>query len=139
MNLLKLTTWEFAIRLMRHFKFCPGQVRLPDVSFVSWTKLPNRELPAETVASLVPDLTAEVLTGSNTRQEMERKRRDDFAGGVRMVWQINPDAQTAEVFTAVDQVTPIGPDGELDGGDVLPGFKLSLKKLFERAGKRRGS
>lgn len=120
-------------------RILPKQVRLPDVSFVSWTKLPGRELPADSIAAIIPDLAVEVLSGSNTRQEMERKRRDYFTGGVRLVWQIDPDAQTAEVFTAVDQVTPIGPEGELDGGDVLPGFKLSLKKLFERAGKRRQS
>src|SRR5438128_6631115 len=54
----------------------PRQVRLPDASFVPWAKLPNRELPDEAVAALVPDLAAEVLSESNTRQEMERKRRD---------------------------------------------------------------
>jgi hypothetical protein len=55
------------------------------------------------------------------------------------VWQIDPDTLTAEVFTGPDDPTTIGPDGELDGGDVLPGFRLSLRKLFERADKRRGS
>jgi Uma2 family endonuclease len=106
---------------------------------VSWTKLPNRELPAESVASLVPDLAVEVLSESNTRREMERKRKDYFTAGVRLVWQIDPDTHTAEVFTKPDDPATIGPDGELDGADVLPGFRLSLARLFERAGRRRAT
>jgi Uma2 family endonuclease len=121
------------------FRILPRQVRLPDASFVSWTKLPNRELPAESVASLVPDLAVEVLSESNTRREMERKRKDYFTAGVRLVWQIDPDTHTAEVFTKPDDPATIGPDGELDGADVLPGFRLSLARLFERAGRRRAT
>jgi Uma2 family endonuclease len=117
----------------------PKQVRLPDVSFVPWSKLPNRELPAESIAGLVPDLAAEVLSKSNTRREMERKRRDYFTAGVRLVWQIDPDSRTARVYTAAEQYTDIPQDGVLDGADVLPGFKLPLAQLFDRAGKRRGS
>jgi Uma2 family endonuclease len=120
-------------------RILPRQVRLPDVSFVSWTKLPNRELPAESIAALVPDLAVEVLSESNTRREMERKRRDYFTAGVRLVWQIDPDTQTAEVFIGPEPPTVVGPDGELDGSDVLTGFRLSLKRLFERAGRRHGS
>src|SRR5437660_867827 len=59
-------------------RILPKQVRLPDVSFVSWAKLPNHELPAESIAGLVPDLAAEVLSKSNRPREMERKRRDYF-------------------------------------------------------------
>jgi Uma2 family endonuclease len=120
-------------------RILPRQVRLPDVSFVSWTKLPNRELPAESIAALVPDLAIEVLSESNTRREMERKRQDYFTAGVQLVWQIDPDTRTAEVFNGPETFTSIGPDGELDGADVLPGFRLSLARLFERAGRRRGS
>jgi hypothetical protein len=39
----------------------PHLVRIPDVSFVSWKKLPDRELPAEPIPDLVPDLAVEVL------------------------------------------------------------------------------
>jgi Uma2 family endonuclease len=116
----------------------PGIVFLPDVSFVSWKKFPNRELPAEQFAALPPDLAVEVLGPNNTRAEMLRKRREYFAAGARLVWQIDAEAHTAEVFTAVEVSTVVPADGILDGGDVLPGFQLSLARLFERAGRRRG-
>lgn len=111
-------------------RILPDQIRLPDVSFVSWTKLPNRELPEGEIASLIPDLAVEVLSPSNTRREMERKRKDYFAGGVRLVWQIDPDTKTAEVYTAPDTFIAVPADGELDGGDVLPGFTLAVKEIF---------
>lgn len=119
-------------------RILPGQVRLPDVSFVSWASLPNRELPSESVAGVIPDLAVELLSPGNTKREMTRKRRDYFAAGVKVVWQIDPDSKTAEVDTGPEQSTQIGCDGELTGCDVLPGFRLSIKQLFERAGRRRG-
>ncbi|HZV06338.1 MAG TPA: Uma2 family endonuclease [Gemmataceae bacterium] len=117
----------------------PRRVRLPDVSFVSWNKLPNRELPAEPIADLVPDLAVEVLSEGNTPREMETKRREYFEGGSHLVWEIDPDTHTARVYTNPDQFQEIGPDGSLDGGDVLPGFTLSLARLFARAGRQRGA
>jgi Uma2 family endonuclease len=113
-----------------------GMVRLPDVSFVSWDKLPDRLLPAEAIASLVPDLAVEVLSESNTRGEMARKRREYFTAGVRLVWEIDPETETAQVFTSADEPVEVPADGSLDGGDVLPGFVVSLRRLFERAGRR---
>jgi Uma2 family endonuclease len=115
-----------------------GMIRLPDLSFVSWDKLPDRLLPAEAIASLVPDLAVEVLSESNTRREMARKRREYFTAGVRLVWEIDPETETAQVFTAADQPVEVPSDGSLDGGDVLPGFVVSLRRLFERAGRRVG-
>jgi Uma2 family endonuclease len=119
-------------------RILPDQVRLPDVSFVSWDRLPNRELPAESVAALIPDLAVEVLSPGNTIREMARKRLDYFAAGVKVVWQIDPESKSAEIYSAPEQFTRVNLDGHLDGGNVLPGFQLSLKQLFERAGRRRG-
>jgi Uma2 family endonuclease len=115
-----------------------GMVRMPDLSFVSWDKLPDRLLPAEAIASLVPDLAVEVLSESNTQGEMARKRREYFTAGVRLVWEIDPETETAQVFTSANEAVDVPADGSLDGGDVLPGFVVSLRRLFERAGRRAG-
>jgi len=48
------------------------------------------------------------------------------------VWIIDPETRTAEAYTAPDQKTAIPANGALDGGDVLPGFRLPLAKLFEK-------
>src|SRR2546426_3992984 len=53
-------------------KFAKGQVRIPDVSFISWDRLPGRKPPSEPVPEILPDLIVEVLSKSNTAGEMAR-------------------------------------------------------------------
>ncbi|MCH8045335.1 MAG: Uma2 family endonuclease [Planctomycetes bacterium] len=117
-------------------RILPEQVRIADVAFIRWERFPNGKLPHEPVPALAPDLAIEVLSKGNTEPEMHRKLRDYFAAGVRLVWYIDPESQTATAYTAADQSTAIGRDGVLDGGDVLPGFTLSLTELFAKAGPR---
>lgn len=118
-------------------RLLPGLVRIPDVSFISWDKLPNRALPPEPIPDLVPDLAIEVLSAGNTADEMRRKLREYFKVGVRLVWLIDPATRTAEVYTGARKKTAITAAESLDGGTVLPGFRLNLQKLFTRAGRRR--
>lgn len=112
------------------------EVPVPDVSFVSWERLPDRKLPEEPAPGVVPDLAVEVLSRDNTAAEMDRKLRDYFAAGTRLVWYIDPPTRSARVYTAVDQGTRIDESRALSGGEVLPGFKLSLAELFARADRR---
>jgi Uma2 family endonuclease len=118
-------------------RLAPGQVRLPDVSFVSWDRFPGRRLPRQPIPDLAPDLAVEVLSPGNTEAEMARKLRDYFAAGCRLVWYVYPDDRTVRVHTDPGTVRTLRGDDVLDGGDVLPGFRLSLREWFERAGPRR--
>ena len=112
----------------------PRQVRVPDVCFISWKHFPNRKLPDEPIPQLAPDLAIEVLSEGNTEREMQRKLRDYFAAGVRLVWYIDPRTRSARSYTAEDQFVEVSEGGALSGGDVLPGFELRLKELFDKAG-----
>lgn len=113
----------------------PRLVRIPDVSFISWDQIPDGEFPNEPVPHLYPDLAVEVLSRSNTPGEMTLKVSEYFEAGSRLVWIIDPETQTAEVYTAPDECRRLKATQSLDGGGVLPGFKLPLKELF--ATKRR--
>ncbi len=107
-----------------------GLVRIPDVAFTSWDRLPNRKRPKEPIPELAPDLAVEVLGKSNTKAEMKKKLGEYFAAVVRLVWMIDPRKRTARVYTAVNQSVLIKEEESLDGGDVLPGFVLPLSDLF---------
>lgn len=112
-------------------KLFAGLVRIPDVAYASWSRLPGGKVPSEPVPLLAPDLTVEILSPSNTPQEMARKRREYFKSGVRLVWIIDLDARNASIYTAADQQPPIVSESQsLDGGEVLPGFTLPLRDLF---------
>jgi Uma2 family endonuclease len=114
-------------------RILPTQVRVPDVSFISWDKFPDRRLPDRPVPRLAPDLAIEVLSPSNTEAEMWRKLHDYFAAGVRLVWYIDPRARSARAYTAADDCIELGAQDSLSGGEVLPGFELPLKELFANA------
>jgi Uma2 family endonuclease len=109
-----------------------GLVRIPDVSFVSWSQLPERYYPTEPIPDLAPDLAVEVLSEGNTAGEMKQKVKEYFDAGVRLVWLIDPATRTATVYTSPDDSRRLTEGDVLDGGDVLPGFRLPLKQLFAR-------
>ena len=111
-------------------RLAPGLVRIPDVAFISWSRLPSRRVPTEPIPDLAPDLAVEVLSAGNTPGEMARKRQDYFAAGVQVVWQVDPNTRTVEVFTAPDQSMVLHEAQTLAGGTVLPDFTLPLQELF---------
>src|SRR6266852_3156637 len=77
-----------------------GLIRIPDLSFISWDRLPSERLPDDAISGIVPDLVVEVLSKGNTRREMERKLREYFERGVRLVWLVDPKTQTAREYTS---------------------------------------
>jgi Uma2 family endonuclease len=107
-----------------------GTVRAPDVSFISWDRMPKRRRPSKPIPALSPDLAIEVLSKSNTKKEMIRKRKEYFRSGTRLVWEINPRNQSVRVYTAIDQFSDLSAADTLTGDPVLPGFKLPLAQLF---------
>jgi Uma2 family endonuclease len=109
-----------------------GLVRIPDVSFISWERLPGRVLPRAPIPQLAPDLAVEVLSAADTEAEMSRKIREYFAAGCLLVWIIDPEARTVTVYTAPTQSTTLTEGDMLDGGSVLPGFTLVLTELFAK-------
>jgi Uma2 family endonuclease len=122
--------------LMRLF---PGLVRMPDVAFISWERYPKKKRRRGEIPTVVPDLVVEVLSRDNTRKEMARKLEEYFRAGVRLVWYVDPSKRTVKVCTALDRSTLLREDQTLDGGDVLPGFSLSIRDWFaeaERTGPR---
>jgi Uma2 family endonuclease len=109
-----------------------GRIRFPDTGFVSWDRVPGGEIPEDAILDAVPDLVVEVISKGNTPREMELKLTDYFSRGVQLAWYIYPKTETAVVYTSPDRAKTIGKDGVLEGGKVLPGFRLPIKKLFAK-------
>lgn len=107
-----------------------GNFRSPDVAFFSWGRMPGRRRPKEPYPRLTPDIAVEVLSLSNTRTEMDRKRTEYFDSGTAEVWEIDPRARTVRVYTAADRGHDLGPADALDGGAILPGLRVPVADLF---------
>jgi Uma2 family endonuclease len=111
-------------------RLAKGLVRIPDVSFVSRSRLPGGKVPHEPIPDLVPDLAVEVLSEGNTEQEMARKLRDYFDSGVELVWFFDPRKRRVDVFTAPDERRVLKGSQMLTGGTVLRGFKVRVEEVF---------
>ena len=111
-------------------RFFAGMVRIPDVAYISWPRIPGRKMPTDPIPTLSPDLAVEILSSSNTPREMQRKRGEYFDAGVRLVWIIDPEARTVVVHTSAAEPVILSAHDVLDGGEVLPGFTLPLGELF---------
>jgi Uma2 family endonuclease len=114
-------------------RLLPGLVRIPDVAFLSWERAPRPGQKHGGIPDVAPDLAVEVLSKSNRRKEMERKLDEYFRAGVRLVWYVDPRRRTVRVYTARHDFETLTTADELDGGDVLPGFRLSIADWFARA------
>ena len=106
-----------------------GGIRLPDVCFVPWDEIPD-PLPDEPIWSGVPALAVEVLSPSNTAAEIDRKIAELFELGTKLIWVIDPPTESAVVSTRGKKPKRVGPGDVLEGGKVLPGFRLPLSDLF---------
>ena len=107
-------------------------IRMPDVAFVSYGRLPEGEARKKPVASWAPDLAVEILSKSNTRKEIDRKRREYFDAGVQLLWVADPRKKTVKVYTSYDECVTLGVADILDGGTVLPGFQLSIGEWYAK-------
>ncbi|MGQ0635882.1 MAG: Uma2 family endonuclease [Planctomycetaceae bacterium] len=113
-------------------RLAPGLVLIPDVSFIARDRLPAGKLPRQPIPSLVPNLAIEILSRGNTREEMRRKVRHYFEAGVELVWIVDANRQTIQVFTSPQQSVVLKSTQTLTGGKVLPGFKLKIRELFAK-------
>jgi len=111
----------------------PDQARSSDAWYISHERLPPGDISEwDKIPSIVPDLAVEVISESNTKAEMDRKLREYFTAGVRLVWYVYPKTETVRVFTGEADYFDIQPPGRVAGGDVLPGFELHTAELFRR-------
>ena len=108
-----------------------GLRRRPDVAFVSRERWPIDEpLPSREAWNVVPDLAVEVISQSNSASDMADKVNDYFRAGVRLVWLFYPRLNIVYVYESASKVTILEAGDELDGGDVVPGFRLPLSAIF---------
>ena len=79
---------------------------------------------------LAPDLAVEVISPSDRLLDLHVKIADYFAAGTRLVWIVEPSTRTVHVYRSPRDLEMIGEDGELTRGDVFPGFRCAVRRVF---------
>lgn len=111
------------------FPDSPRTVRKPDVSFVRQGRFEEDQLPLG-YTHVVPDLVAEVISPSDKYEEVAEKIEEYLRAGVRLVWVISPHNHTIHVYRTNGSVHVLREKDELDGEDVVPGFRYPVRDLF---------
>jgi Uma2 family endonuclease len=113
------------------YALTPQRVRAPDVSFVSADKLAAYGNPQE-FATLAPDLAVEVISPEVKYGYLQRKIRDYFEAGVRLLWIVDPAMQTVTVYRSAVDLRVLTVADTVSGEDVIPEFSCSVTELFAR-------
>jgi Uma2 family endonuclease len=107
----------------------PDTVRGPDVSYYSKERLPlGKRVVGYTDEP--PDLCIEVVSPSNSVEQLKAKAKEFLFAGVRAVWIIDPAKQTVRIITDPLEYRTLEAGAILDGGEVLPGFSCKVADLF---------
>jgi Uma2 family endonuclease len=106
----------------------PDTVRAPDVALVTRERL--AQIPEEGYANLAPDWVAEILSPGDRPGEVLEKVGQWLNAGVRLVWVLDPVRQHARVYRADGTVSIVGQDENLEGEDILPGFRCPLREIL---------
>jgi Uma2 family endonuclease len=107
----------------------PDTVRAADIAFIRRERIPETGIPKNFWAT-APDLAVEVLSPGDTYSEVDEKVEDWLAAGTRAVWIVNPKRRSVTVYRSMTEVTRLSDSDELEGGDVVPGFRCKVSEIF---------
>ncbi len=107
----------------------PDRMRIPDLSFVARARVPADGLPGG-FWPIPPDFAVKVVSPTDRVEDVRCKVDEYLESGVRLVWVLWPDDRTVQVHIREMPSRTLGAEDELDGGDVLPGFRVRVGDLF---------
>ncbi|MBM4035701.1 MAG: Uma2 family endonuclease [Planctomycetes bacterium] len=107
----------------------PDTVLGPDVAFISAESLAAEPL-GEGFREGAPDLAVEVLSPGQAPREGHEKALAWLDAGAALVWVVNPAARTVRVYRSRTDIETLSAGADLDGGDLLPGFRCPVADLF---------
>jgi Uma2 family endonuclease len=107
-------------------------VRAPDVGFVAASRAPRDldELP-DGYVPFAPDLAIEVASPNDEKGEIEEKVSQYLKYGTRLVWVMYSARKEVKVHAPGRKPKTLKVGDTLDGGDVLSGFKIGVKDIFQ--------
>lgn len=108
----------------------PDTVREPDIAFFSSARMPLG-MRVTGYAEVVPDLVVDVVSPNTSAREAHDKALMWLSYGVRLVWVVNPDERSVNVYSPGRAAFTLTDGDTLNGLDVLPGFTCAVGSVFD--------
>ena len=100
----------------------------PDVSWIEKSRLEGISL--EQLCPVVPDFVIELRSTKDNLSPLQKKMREYQRLGVRMGLLINPKDKQVEIYRPGQEPEILESTTEIDCGEVMPGFVLSMSRIF---------
>jgi Uma2 family endonuclease len=121
---------EASLRLRPDEKYFPR----PDLVFVPWSRWAEPPDRGEGWP-VVPQLVVEIISPTNTVEEIDRKIDEYFAAGVSAVWEVRSAAKRIHIYSSPTSVRILKEGDAIGDIPGLPGLTLTVAEIF--AGPRR--
>jgi Uma2 family endonuclease len=109
----------------------PDQVRGVDVLYLTPAQFARHAaVLADEYIPEVPALCVEIISPTQSAEEVDERVQDYLAGGAVLVWCLFPRRRTVTVFSPDRAPHTIRTGGVLSGDSVLPGLAIPLTLLF---------
>ena len=109
-------------------QFTADTKMFPDVGYVSYARLGDHDM--REYLPFAPDLAIEIMSPSNTSEEISEKIDWYLRFGARLIWVVYPRTQKVYVYSTEKPFAIVDRAGVLSGESVLPGFTLPVAELF---------
>jgi len=100
-----------------------------DVVYIS-SELAARESMDTSLIDGVPVLVVEILSPSDTQEQVDEKIDGYLEAGVALVWVIDPHDRTVTIYRPSQEPELFNALRELTGDPYLPGFHIAIADLF---------
>ena len=113
------------------FELPNGANRSPDVSWVRkerWEALTPEQRKG--FAPLCPDFVVELRSETDSLKKLREKMQEYMDNGAQLGWLIDPQNKRVEIYRLSKEVEVLEHPSTLSGEAVLPGFTLSLKRIW---------
>ncbi|HBQ97229.1 MULTISPECIES: Uma2 family endonuclease [unclassified Roseofilum] len=113
------------------FELPNGANRSPDASFVrkdKWEALTPEQ--REGFIPLCPDFVVELRSKTDSLKDLRTKMQEYIDNGTQLGWLIDPKNKRVEIYRANQVVEGVENAIALSGEAVLPGFTLSMERIW---------
>jgi Uma2 family endonuclease len=107
----------------------PDRVRAADIAFIRQERVPPLQA-RQHIMEVLPDLVVEILSKSDTIEEVNDKIDDWLNSGVQMLWVVDPFRRTVTIYQPRHDPILLGEHGVLDGDPIIPGFRCPVTEIF---------
>ena len=119
---------DFVIEVL--FELADGLKRRPDCAFVPFDRWPTPNILPGDSWRLAPSLAVEIVSPTNTADEVQGKIEDYLMHGVDLVWVVYPSQRKVYVYRDTSAAEILDESGVLDGGEAVPGLTVEVADLF---------